>query len=411
MQRWERRLADLAHLLRLCGSSYFEPEVFRLNTNQFLTTARTVTFLIQKDKANISGFEGWYEENVIRAWSGDEVMTWAKNSRNYIEKEGDLDLHSKLWATLIYSYSDSEDISLSCDRTQMLAANVKRLVRFSEKYLPSGVSDAAVLKIERRWVANSLPTHELHHALTYVYSRLYATVASLAKHIGVTLDEGVSEPADINSGTPDNARTQYVKIRGRESSAIRAVKFERDPKYVPPQWMVDLTGTHGEYLIAESLAERVSRCAKFAEGTFNQFGSHLSMLFIFDDNGGVLDLVGPALTDQASKFIFWRSIENRIIYLRGASLVWISEVWLRRHTQWAVDPIRKLPIVGEMLHVIGVDRFGRVEDVQWDIVRNEDGAKPVLAIRDQRNPVERNTPFFLRPAVRAFQNVYATSSK
>ncbi|AHI79047.1 hypothetical protein BTJ_2490 [Burkholderia thailandensis E444] len=411
MQRWERRLADLAHLLRSCGSSYFEPEVFRLNTNQFLTTARTVTFLIQKDKASIPGFEEWHGENIVRAWAGDEVMKWAKDSRNHIEKEGDLDLHSKLWATLIYSYSDSEDISLSCDRDQMLAANVKRLVRFSEKYLPSGVSDGAVLKIERRWVANSLPTHELLHALTYVYSRLYAAVASLVRHIKVNLDAGVPEPTEINGGISDDGRTKFVKIRGRESGTVRTVKVHRSPEYVPPQWMVELTGLDGEYLVAETLAERVSLCAKLVEGSFNQFGSHISMLFIFGENGKVVDFLSPALADQASKFIFWRSIENRIVYLRATSLVWISEVWLRRYARSAVDPIRKLPITGEMLHVIGIDRLGQVEDVQWDIVRGEGDAKPVLVLRKERSSVEKEAPFFLRPALRAFQSVHAVSSK
>jgi len=50
---WERRLGDLAHILESCGSSYFDPDRFRRNTNQFLQTSRTITFIIQKNKSEI----------------------------------------------------------------------------------------------------------------------------------------------------------------------------------------------------------------------------------------------------------------------------------------------------------------------------------------------------------------------
>jgi hypothetical protein len=53
MRRWEKRLSNVAQLLRQCAASHFEPDRFRLNCNQFLTTSRTVNFLIQKDKALI----------------------------------------------------------------------------------------------------------------------------------------------------------------------------------------------------------------------------------------------------------------------------------------------------------------------------------------------------------------------
>jgi len=99
----ERRLKDLAHTLRNCEETYFEPEVFRMNTNHFLQTSRTVTFIIQKNKESIPLFDNWYGLHVLNAWASDKVMTWAKDSRNKIEKEGDLDLHSELSATLIFS--------------------------------------------------------------------------------------------------------------------------------------------------------------------------------------------------------------------------------------------------------------------------------------------------------------------
>lgn len=102
MTAWERRLKDLAQTLANCASTYFDPDAFRMNVNHFLQTSRTVTFIIQKDKAKIPNFIAWYDANVLKKWRGDVVMDWARDSRNIIEKEGDLDLNSTLAVT---SYS------------------------------------------------------------------------------------------------------------------------------------------------------------------------------------------------------------------------------------------------------------------------------------------------------------------
>src|SRR5258708_3398605 len=133
MRPWERRLKDLAQLLRNCEATYFDPDLFRMNTNHFLQTARTVTFIIQKNKDTIAGFQVWYNANVVAAWAADVLMTWAKDSRNKIEKEGDLDLHSSLAVTLLVSYREETDVSLTCTRSELVAANVQRLIRFAHE--------------------------------------------------------------------------------------------------------------------------------------------------------------------------------------------------------------------------------------------------------------------------------------
>jgi len=91
---WERRLKDLSRLLANCAAAYFSPDLFRMNTNQYLQTARTVTFIIQKNKDHIPHFDKWYKDNVIDKWKNLDLMCWARDSRNKIEKEGDLDLFS-----------------------------------------------------------------------------------------------------------------------------------------------------------------------------------------------------------------------------------------------------------------------------------------------------------------------------
>ena len=183
MRRWERRLKDLARLLEQCEATYFDPELFRMNTNQFLQTARTVTFLIQKDKALIPNFVTWYQANVLGPWSTDPRMKWAKDSRNTIEKVGDLELHSSLSTTLIVGHLEETDIQVDVGCEGLIGANIKRLIRFAEKKLPSGVSESAYVRIERRWVANTLSNWELLAALAYVYARLQELICIQADEI------------------------------------------------------------------------------------------------------------------------------------------------------------------------------------------------------------------------------------
>ena len=129
---WERRLKDLSHLLNSCTKTYFDPELFRLNLNQFLQTSRTVTFIIQKNKREIEDYDTWYQKNIIEKLNNDSLMTWAKNSRNTIEKQGDLEMYSEAKATLISSYIEENDIEITTQES-LLGIGIKKLVRVAQK--------------------------------------------------------------------------------------------------------------------------------------------------------------------------------------------------------------------------------------------------------------------------------------
>ena len=127
----------------------------------------------------------------------DPVMSWAKDARNVIEKEGDLEMQSTLRAAVLYSYISEEDFVLEISRRELLQADIDRLLKAAKKVLAPGIADAAVLKIQRRWIANSLPEIELIYALTYAYSELHRVCTELAKHMGNTLDASVPHPTSL----------------------------------------------------------------------------------------------------------------------------------------------------------------------------------------------------------------------
>jgi len=380
MRPWERRLKDLAQLLKNCEATYFDPDLYRMNTNQFLQTARTVTFIIQKNKNTIPRYETWYAENVIRPWASDPLMAWAKNSRNQIEKEGDLDLYSSLGVSLIYSYNADEDISIPCGRDELVGANIQKLLRFAWRELPKGISDSAVVKIERRWVANTLPEWELQHALTYVYARLYDCSAALARYMGTVLDNSVPESTSFDQLVTDSRKVRFLKSSDLKFSRTTTRHFSRDLNFKPLPSFEEELKKYESRPKPKNLHQLVEYHANFARLTFEQFGNYIPTLIIFDKDSKAIDVISTQFVDQATKYIFWRAIADRILYLRASSIIWICESWIRNAKEQIHMPNKNLSVLGETLQVRGLNLEGETAQITWNILRKHGEVKPQLEL-------------------------------
>lgn len=412
MRPWERRLRDLAHLLRNCGDTYFSPDLFRLNTNQFLQTSRTVTFIIQKNKATIPEFDTWYKTNVLKSWEGDRVMTWAKDARNVIEKEGDLEMQSTLRASVLFSYLSDEDMILETSRKELLKADIDQLCQAALRKLPPGIADAAVLKIQRLWVANSLPDCELIYALTYAYSQLHRACCDLAAHLNSVLDASIPHPTEIDPSTTDVAKVRFIKFHKPGIGKHATVRMNASPHYEPPPAFLRLQEELKAAPKPSSLTEVVAAQAKMAQVTFEHHGNHIPMLMLYDKDWKPIDGMSTAFADQADKFLFWRNVADRAFYLKAYAMTWTSEVWLRDLKEHKDRPIRALPIIGEQLHVVGADASGATEIVTWNISRqNEEGAPVLIPLMPgdvQRQP---GRMFFIEPVVAAMRMADANNER
>lgn len=407
MRPWERRLRDLAQLLLNCGATYFAPDRFRQNTNQFLQTSRTVTFIIQKNKSEIPEFDDWYKNNVLSPWSDDPIMTWAKNARNVIEKEGDLDMQSTLRASVLYSHIATEDMVVDTTRAELLQADVDKLVRLAKSKLPPGIADAAVLKIERRWIANSLPDRELVYSLTYAYARLYQICTALAAHLGDQLDTTVPHPTTMDPSGNDVSRTRFIKFGKSGVGRNSSIRIAADPRFQPPPAFLKLKAELDASPKPSTLAQIVEVHAKLARVTFEHHGNHVPMLALYDKNWNQIDFMSTAFSDQAEKFLFWRNVADRATYLKAFALVWTSESWLRDLTGHQSHPIGDLPIVGEQLHVVGADVSGSQEVVVWNIIRPKGNTRPVLEpLQPEDVSRQPGNIFFIKPVVAAMKAVH-----
>lgn len=403
MHPWERRLRDLAHLLRNCGETYFSPDRFRRNTNQFLQTSRTVTFIIQKNKGGIPDFDTWYKINVLQPWATDPVMAWAKDSRNVIEKEGDLEMQSTLQVAVLYSYDDDEDMVLEVTRKELLRASIEQLLKAANRQLPPGIADAAVLKIQRRWVANTLPDRELIYAFTYVYSQLHRVCSVLAEHLSAALDQSIPHPTSMDPSSNDVARTRFMKLSKPGVGRFITKQLGADPSFKPPQALLKLKEEFQSGPKPASLKEVVARHARMAQVTFEQHGNHIPMFALYDKNWNQIDFMSTVFRDQAEKYLFWRNAADRAFYLKAYALVWTSESWLRDMKDYQDRPISELPIIGEQLQVIGVDATGKHEVVAWSITRPDNSNRPVLTLLAPDNAHQLSNIFFIKPVVAAMK--------
>lgn len=400
---WERRLRDLSRLLRSCGETYFSPDLFRQNINQFLQTSRTVTFIIQKNKASVPEYDKWYAKHVLDPWKTDTVMTWARDARNTVEKEGDLDMYSRLTASVLFSHVPDQDFVIDLPRQFVVQADINKIAKLAKSALPAGVLDAAVLQIERRWVANTLPEHELIGALTYTYARLYKVCTDLASHLGIKLDASVPDPTELDPVTNDVGQMRFIKLGKPNMSRIATKRVESDKNFDPPLALIELrrelTGTPQP----TSLGDLLQRTSRLAETTFLIHGNHVPMLFMFDDNWNQIDYISTEFGDQADKFVFWRNAAKRAAYLRARAFVWIAESWIRDQSADEDLPIHKLPIIGEQLHVMGATADGKVQEVVWNVVRSKQSEIVSLERIAPDSDELRGTIYYIQPILDAMR--------
>jgi len=403
MQAWERRLTDLWLLLERCHATYMEPELFRLNTNQFLQTSRTVTFIIQKNKDQIPGFDDWYRP-ITAEWAKDAVMTWAKDSRNMIEKEGDLDLHSALRMTLFWSYIAEHDISLVTGRDELLQAGTKRLIRFARRNLPSGVVDSSAVRVERRWVANTLPNWELLQAFTYIYGALYRMCHGLAAQMGAVLDKEVPAPDSLFVEKESALQIAYLKLSDMKVHFQRMKKVKFDRSAITPEREALLEPIKAMATSSRNAGDTFEALCALASFNFENSGFHVPMVFMYDETMAVVDTMSVCFGDSVDKFIFWRSVADRVSITKATLVVMIGEMWVRDMKGFTYSQgFQKLPITGERLSVVGMDHLGRYRSRSWDIVRDKPDARPRLgAVIPVAEHSDREIPFIFAPVMRVF---------
>lgn len=131
----EERLAEADFFARRFASS--RPERAGYFLNAFLSSARSVTFLLQKEMAHVDGFAPWWASQRL-AMGGDKVARFFLELRNFSQKQGRVSLvssrtgnaGSRSWAfRFVGTETSVPEELLGVDAGRACVAHVAKLAR------------------------------------------------------------------------------------------------------------------------------------------------------------------------------------------------------------------------------------------------------------------------------------------
>ena len=382
MTSWQKRLVDLAQLLLECHYNYMEPKQFRRSADHFLQTARTVTFNIQKNKDSILGFNEWYGENVLKAWEGNDIMQWAEDSRITIEKESDLDLHSTISLKISFGSSVESVRNIEMSNALLMHTAIDELVRIAQKRLPSGVPCNAVIKINRRWVANSLPKYELLEALCTVYREYFDICSSLTKRLKIDMDTEIIDPRVFDAITQTSRRIKYYKSSSASSFSVRT---ERET-FMQDQFTLEEVGQTTEISEFDNEGILINTplqwLSELAESTFDREGYHVPTAFFYTADWVPIDMITFQPDETTDKHSMWREIGDRVRSMGANAISFVGNAW-----------------TDEQLQVIILDGIGNYRETKWGIVLGND--QPTLRRIYVQEPLHDSQLSLLAPVMSA----------
>ncbi len=287
----DRRAQDVHQQWHQAEQAYFDPDQFRIAIQTAIQTLRTVTFILQKHKRQIPNFEAWYG-----AWqqrlAADPLMRWMVDARNKIEKQGDLEVHSFVRAEIIASYlNEGPRIDVPA---KLFDTPAELLTAIPRRELLEHVRKHGALRIQRRWVENTLPDYELLDAVAIAYGRIAELAHDARRQMG--LDAPITTNTETGEQYGDGARGGRMPCmigHGDSRSLVisltdgRPIQFERvhtdvnsgDAKMVTERYGDAHNGMFGpEGANEEEIAASLFRTAR---KVFLRDGFHESIFFLF----------------------------------------------------------------------------------------------------------------------------------
>ena len=301
-----------------------------------IQTLRTVTFILQRNKDKIPAFESWYG-NWQAKLRGDPLTRWMVDARNKIEKQGDLEIHSFIRADLIASHM-SEEVQ-RVEAPARLFDDPLAIV----KGLPAGdLRDHMVkhgtLRIQRRWVENTLPDYELLDATAIAYGRIALIVHDAHRQMGLDAPTSMNVRTghQYGEGTREgrlpcmigHADTRSLNIALSDGTPVRFERVERRFDEINATKIVQRYGDiHQGMLGPENADEEQILTSLFsvARKVFEKDGYHQSMYFLFA-NGKLVHFFGIQPENQAEKYLLMKTVADEVTIHGADAVISLGEV-------------------------------------------------------------------------------------
>ena len=381
MGNWTKRLRDCSIHLDNAINNYLEPDIFRINFNNFMQTARTVTFLIQKEKNELQNrfdFETWYKSYQDQ-WRSDTIMRWSVDTRNIIEKQADIPIYSKLEVKLALGYRSEEDINLEIEQEDLVFLGIESLKNWAKNNLDQYNYKDSAIWIGRSWKEPKLANMDLVSAMQYVYARLYECCIDLNHKIDEKNSFTIKTPDEILCEFNITHTYQYIELTNFKAISFKTKTYKNEINFSRENFLEERPYRGGK--LSVELKNEFSRI-------FSQFntiltkqelldihsdlnllnfqcdGSILQFVAFFDEKFKCIKYIPYMLPVQLAKYIFWRNIGVFVSVLKPKYIIFSDEYYIRDRPQ-AMQYWRNTKIQGEYL---STRLLSKIEDDKFELL-------------------------------------------
>ena len=238
-----RTLIDAHHFWHQTAVNYSHPDLFRANLNATIQAMRNVTFSLQNEKHVFADFDAWYLPWQTRM-KASSVLSWAKEARNAVVKQGEL--HTASTATVrLLTWKDDELTRLPIapeTSSEALLNTLPVIDLIAKASIPSGDLSSAVLELERQWNLPNFQNREVLDTLAAAYGLLSDLLVDAHTCLGRLdcIDHRSPHPSfratHHRSGTLPcmTATTELRKERFSLGTRTRLVRAAMKPPEGPP---------------------------------------------------------------------------------------------------------------------------------------------------------------------------------
>lgn len=357
-------------------------------------------------------------EQKLEAWkskvSSDRYFKWADTARNMVIHEADLSLHSVAWMECLSPGHEAFGARLDVPPETTNDALFGSFLLAKPERVRAGI-----IRVSRKWVANTLPDVELLEAGAHLYEHIVSLVAAFHSDAEGDCSELGLPTRKCNVGgdnllTPTCMAwagqapiTRTIDIESRRELILKVAGFRRDPNITTEK----LRERYGDYF---DLAGDPIAAAPLQMRTASLFltvdSEALPMMVLYKGETPT-DLFQFSSHGGASKLAMHRLLADRVRSSGADGFMWTGEVWtthqagerkVHKHERTFYD-IR--PNRGEALMVISAMRDGRRLMMVRDLARDSEGW-PVLGRIQSYSAL----PLEWRPVIEALNGLPSGSS-
>lgn len=158
------RLDECHYWWHQMADQYHEPPYFRWSFGAFITAARSLTFMLQSEKANLQDFDQWYG-----AWQDNArespTLGWLNESRRILTHRSALS--TKSWARFRCLF-EQVDPSYVADEEEDLYLHLNPF-KCTHAYIREGFVENHGHEYQRSWEVAELPDRELLEVCAEIY--------------------------------------------------------------------------------------------------------------------------------------------------------------------------------------------------------------------------------------------------